>query len=342
MDQRVRVGIIGAGRMGRRHIKNAADLSLPIAGVCDLSDEALAAAGNECGIRPEQQFRDAREFLSRERPECVVISTTAPSHCSLTELAATCGARYILCEKPMAVSLDECDAMVRATDSRGVKLAIDHQMRFTETVRTIHKIAHSEEFGGLSSVTLVTGNIGLSMNGTHYFDFFRWLTGEIPETVSAWFSEQTFPNPRGPQYEDRAGTIRLATVSGKRFYLEAGADQGQGIVGIYGGRYGQIILDELTGVMHLNWRNAEERGLPMTRYAAPSHRETRNIHEPEGPSANARVLQALLDGASIPTGAEGKLAVQALVAAYVSNENGHVPVRLDDPALPRDKKFKWA
>ncbi len=176
--------------MGRRHIKNAADLGLSIAGVCDLSDESLAAAGKECGIRPDQQFRDAQDFLSRQRPECVIISTTAPSHCALTELAAECGARYILCEKPMAVSLDECDAMVRTAEARGVKLAIDHQMRFMETVRTIHKIAHSEEFGGLTSVTLVTGNIGLSMNGTHYFDLFRWLTGEIPETVSAWFSEQ--------------------------------------------------------------------------------------------------------------------------------------------------------
>ncbi len=328
--------------MGRRHIKNVADLGLDVAGVCDLSDEALAAAGSECGILPQQQFRDAREFLSRERPECVIVSTTAPSHCSLTELAAECGARYILCEKPMAVSLDECDAMVRAAESRGVKLAIDHPMRFMETVRTIQKIAHSEEFGGLTSVTLVAGNIGLSMNGTHFFDLFRWLTGEIPETVSAWFSKESFPNPRGPQYEDRAGTIRLVTVSGKRLYLEAGADQGQGIIGIYGGRYGQIVVDELTGVMHLSWRNAEERGLPMTRYTAPSHRETRDIREPEALSASARVLKALLEGSSVPTGAEGKLAVQALVAAYLSNENGHVAVRLDDPALPRDRKFKWA
>jgi predicted dehydrogenase len=328
--------------MGRRHIKNAIDLGLELVGICDKSPEALASAAREHGIRKEQQFGDAATFLRQLQPDCVVVATTAPSHCSLTTFAAESGVKYILCEKPMAVSLQECDSMIETTESRGVKLAIDHQMRFLQTVATAKRIVNSEDFGGLTSMTMVTGNIGLAMNGTHYFELFRLLAGEAPQEVSAWFSKESFANPRGPQYEDPAGTVRLTTASDKRFYLEAGIDQGHGITVIYGARYGQIILDELTGVMHLNWRKQEERSFATTRYACAAVQETRTKPSADGLSGHRAVLHALLNGGDFPSGREAKLTIEVLVAAYVSNENGHLPVRLEESALPRDRRFRWA
>jgi predicted dehydrogenase len=338
----VRVGIIGVGRMGRRHIKNVTDLGLELVGICDQSPESLASAAREYDIPREQQFSDAANFLRLLQPDCVVVATTAPSHCSLTMLAAETGVKYILCEKPMASSLEECDAMIESTESRGVKLAIDHQMRFLETVATAKRIVNSEDLGGLTSMTMVTGNIGLAMNGTHYFELFRLLTGEAPHEVTAWFSKESFPNPRGPQYEDHAGAVRLTTASGKRFYLEAGVDQGHGVTLIYGARYGQIILDELTGVMHLSWRKQEERSFATTRYGCTAVQQTRIRSCQDGLSGHRALLHALLNGGDFPTGCEAKLTIQVLVAAYLSNENGHVPSRLEKSALPRDRKFCWA
>jgi hypothetical protein len=55
-----------------------------------------------------------------------------------------------------------------------------------------------------------------------------------------------------------------------------------------------------------------------------------------------RVLEALLRRENFPTGEQGRQALEVLVAAYVSNESGHTPVRLDKTDLPRNRIFPWA
>jgi predicted dehydrogenase len=100
-----RVAIVGIGRMGRRHIPAARAIGLEIVGICDQSCEALAAAEQNEGIPSHYLYVDVRELLEVRRPDCVVIATTAPSHCEITAAAVVSGVRFILCEKPMATSL---------------------------------------------------------------------------------------------------------------------------------------------------------------------------------------------------------------------------------------------
>ena len=57
-------------------------------------------------------------------------------------------------------------------------LAVNHQMRFMEQYLTPKAIIEGDAFGGLTSVTVVGGNFGLSMNALHYFEMFRFMTGE--------------------------------------------------------------------------------------------------------------------------------------------------------------------
>src|SRR6202011_1760635 len=137
--------------------------------------------------------------------------------------------------------------------------AINHQMRFMEQYTRSKAIVHSEAFGRLGSVTVVAGNFGLAMNGIHYFEMFRFITDEPTIAVSARFSSETVPNPRGPQFVDRAGTIRLETPSGARFYMDASADQGHGMQVVYAGRHGRLTVDELAGHATLVARRPEHR-----------------------------------------------------------------------------------
>jgi len=325
----MKVAVIGVGRMGQRHVQVIRDLGLQLVGVCDVNPESLALAGKEYGIPSEQRFHNAGVLLEQTTPECVIIATTALTHCVYTLLAAEAGARYILCEKPMGVSLAECDRMIETCQAYGVRLSINHQMRFMQQYTEPKRIVQSEAFGGLSSVTVVAGNFGMAMNGTHYFEMFRYMTDEAPVEVTAWFLPEMVPNPRGPQFEDRAGAVRLTTVSGKRFYMEISADQGHGMKVIYAGPYGQLVVDELEGTMILSMREEQYRDLPTTRYGMPW-------------VETVKMLDALLRDKNPPTGQDGRLAVATLVAAYVSNENGHIPVRLDDVDLPLDRAFAWA
>lgn len=336
------VAVIGTGRMGRRHIQVVKELGLNLVGICDSNPEALDLATEEQGVSAEVHFAHPRRMLGETHPECVIIATTAPTHCAYTCLAAEAGARYISCEKPMGVSLAECDLMIETCRARGASLAINHQMRFMQQYTEPKRIVQSEAFGGLSSVTVVAGNFGMAMNGTHYSEMFRYMTDEAPVEVTAWFSSGKVSNPRGPQFDDRAGAVRLTTASGKRFYMEIGVDQGHGMKVIYSGRHGQLVVDELAGTMYLAVREGEYRNLPTTRYAMPWVDRVYKIEPADTVGPTRAVLDALLHDKNPPTGEDGRLAVAVLVAAYVSDENGHIPVRLDDANLPRERVFSWA
>lgn len=334
--------VIGTGRMGRRHIQVVKEMGLELVGICDPMPEALTLAEKEQGIPKEIHFSDSAEMIKKLRPECVVIATTAPTHCEYTCLAAENGAKFILCEKPMAISMQQCDQMLDACKKFGAKLAINHQMRFMEQYIEPKKLINSPEYGGLASVTVVAGNFGIAMNGTHYIEMFRYMTDENPAEVSAWFSADKVPNPRGPQFEDRAGSVRITTASGKRFYMEVGSDQGNGLKVIYAGRNGQIMVEELSGRMTLIAREEQYRDLPTTRYGMPSQTSEQTITPADVIAPTRAVLEALIQGANPPSGEDGRHAVAALVAAYISDEEGHRPVKISETKNYQTRSFPWA
>lgn len=338
----MKTAIIGVGRMGRRHVQAAQELGLSIVGVCDQSPDALKICEHEHNIPSDKQFNTAESMLQETKPDCVIISTTAPTHCEYTCLAADYGAKYILCEKPMAVSLAQCDRMIRVCKQNDAKLAINHQMRFMEQYTETKKIINSNEFGGLCSITIAGGNFGLAMNGTHYFEMFRYMTDEKPHEVTAWFSEEKVSNPRGPQFEDRAGAVRITTAKGRRLYIEAGADQGHGIKGIFSGRYGQVIVDQFKGMILLSARKEEDRNLPTTQYGTASVDSECFIQPVNIISSTKSVLDALRCETNYPTGEDGRLAVATLIAAYCSHEQGHTSIIIDDKNLPMSREFSWA
>jgi len=286
-------------------------------------------------------YNDASRLLSEHRPQCVIVATTAPSHFEYTALAVQAGARFVLCEKPLAISLAQCDQMLELCARSGVRLAVNHQMRFMEQYTVPKRIVTGEEFGGLASVTVVAGNFGMAMNGTHYFEMFRYMTGEAPAEVSAWFSQERVANPRGPEFEDRAGAVRAVTATGKRFYMDAGADQGHGMQVTYAGKYGVMWVDELAGDARLVVRKPEHRREATTRYGMPWDETRLRIAPADAIKPSEAVLDALLRGEGYPTGEDGRLAVAALVAAYVSDESGGNPVAIDGK-LPLDRVFPWA
>lgn len=334
--------VLGTGRMGRRHIQVVKKLGLDLVGICDPNPEALALAEKEQGVQSDLHYSDAASLLKDQRPECVIVATTAPTHCEYTCLAAELGAKYILCEKPMAVSLAECDRMLETCRRKGTRLAINHQMRFMEQYTEPKRIVNSDAFGGLTSITVVAGNFGMSMNGTHYFEMLRYMTDEGPTEVAAWFSAEKVSNPRGPQFEDRAGSVRMTTPSGKRFYMEIGSDQGHGIKVIYAGKYGQIVVDELSGAMAMVAREDQYRSLPTTRYGMPAVYSTQALKPADALAPSLSVLEALVGDKNPPSGEDGRLALQALVAAYLSDEQEHRSVKMAETNSCRDRIFPWA
>jgi predicted dehydrogenase len=337
----MRTVILGVGRMGRRHIHAVQKLGLELAGVYDVSAESLALAKKESQLAEGQLFGDLDCVFDVCKPECLIIATTADSHCELACLGASRGVKFILVEKPIAVSLEQCQRMIDVCDQYGAKLAVNHQVRFLEQYTKPKELLASQAYGGFKSMAVVAGNFGISMNGTHYFEAFRFMADEEPSEVRAWFSPDIVSNPRGSQFEDRAGSIRITTGSGKRFFMEVGSDQGHGLQVTYAGRNGMIGINELTGEMVTSVREAEFRDLPTTRYGMPAQVGHESIAPVEVIDSTAQVLKALLNGQNMVTAEQGTLAVKVLVAAYISAERGGEAVRLD-ANLDRIRVFPWA
>lgn len=327
--------------MGRRHLQVAKNLGLEIVGIFDPMPESIRLVREEYKLSEQVVFSSAKEMLEKTRPETLVVSSTATSHCEYVCMAAEAGVKFILCEKPMAVSLEECDRMIEACERSGSVLAVNHQMQFMEQYTIVKKLVNSLEFGGLRSITVAASNFGLAMNGTHYFEMFRYMTDESISKVSCWTDSAKVPNPRGSQYEDRSGQLRAVSPSGIRLYMELGGDLGHGIQVIYSCLLGQILVDELSGHLRYIHRQSEFAELPTTRYGMPAVTEVRQIAPADVIKPTQDVWQAMFENRSFPDGACGRHAVAVLVAANISGEADGKQIELARE-LPVDRVFPWA
>ena len=91
-----------------------------VAGVCDLRKEALADFKSQWGdVWPDVRlYTDYREMLKAEKPDLVSVATSDHVHADMTVAAAESGARAILCEKPIATSLEDADRMIAAAENQ--------------------------------------------------------------------------------------------------------------------------------------------------------------------------------------------------------------------------------
>jgi predicted dehydrogenase len=127
--------MIGAGRFARfqaeawRRVEGA-----QIVAVADAAPGRAEEFSERFGI--PRAYRDAAEMLERERPDFVDIVTRPDSHLELVRLAARCGAG-VICQKPMAPSWEECEAMVNVCADANVRLLIHENWRWQPWYREV-------------------------------------------------------------------------------------------------------------------------------------------------------------------------------------------------------------
>lgn len=342
MTRKLNFCVIGVGRMGRKHIQAAQMLGFKLVGIFDPLEASLKNASNEFGLEESLCFSSVTKMLEEKKPDGIVIASTAPSHCTYVCLSASMGVKYILCEKPMAVSIQECNQMIDACKESGSLLAINHQMRFVEQYQLIKKLSNSPEFGGLKSVIVSASNFGLAMNGSHYFEMFRYITGNRIKQISFSMDEENVPNPRGKEFKDNSGQLFAVNEVGHRLFIELGGDLGHGLHVMYGCRNGQIFVDELAGFVRGVARKEEFRDLPTTRYAMPEIEKTYTLTSTADIIVSTQdVWNAMLANENYPDGSVGLHAIQTLVAANISGEEGGRKVDIDS-SLPEERLFPWA
>ncbi len=174
-----RVGIIGCGGISRMHAgwyKNYSRTEITC--VADISESNLKKFSDEFGI--EKTYTDYIEMLEKEKPDIISICTWPASHAEITIESAIRGVKGILCEKPMAENLGQADKMISACEENGVKLAIDHQLRFAGNYVAAKELLEDGAIGKLYRIYAICGGGDLKDNATHTVDLMRFIYGDRP------------------------------------------------------------------------------------------------------------------------------------------------------------------
>jgi len=148
------VGLIGCGGIATRaHVPALQRLSalVRVRSVCDIRAAVAESVSEALGAN---WTTDYRVLLDDSEIQAVVITTPEFLHAEQT-LAAVQAGKHVLCEKPMARTLAEADAMIAAARTAGVQLMIAHSRRFTARYRQAHELL---EAGAIGQPVLVREN----------------------------------------------------------------------------------------------------------------------------------------------------------------------------------------
>jgi UDP-N-acetyl-2-amino-2-deoxyglucuronate dehydrogenase len=128
---RVRTALVGCGKVGQIHTQALGSLAeSELVGVCDVDGARASAFSAQYGGRP---FSDVPTMLRESGAQAICIGTPHPLHAEPAIQAAEAGV-HVLVEKPLAASLEDCDAMIAAARRHGVKLGVISQRRWYEPV----------------------------------------------------------------------------------------------------------------------------------------------------------------------------------------------------------------
>ena len=347
MQQVVRFGLVGAGEIGR--LRAAALRNVPgcsLEAVADADGSRAQAAARSSRAR---SFEDYQRMLG-ESPLDAVIVSTPPQYHEKIALAAFEAGKHVLCEKPLAPTVEGCRRMLECARRHGRSIATGFNQRYFPAVQFVKQVSEHGGLGHLRHVKAHAGHSGLNEfrqpwehdsqiigggtlmdNGIHLIDHVRFLLGEIEE-VFGMASSQIW-NLNGSEDNGFAllrgenGTIATLHSSwtewrGYRFSIEAYGDRGMARAS-YGPMMATAVrLDRPGGPARRErrlypWVAVREklRGWQST---------VRLTFEQE-----LRDFLGLLEGkpGSIADGVAGLRAVEIAHAVYASSES-HSPVKL--------------
>ncbi len=322
--------ILGAGDIATNQFVPALR-SLNSCRVLAVIDQNLAAAktlAHQCDA--PYALADAKEMLRLHEADAVYIATWPVSHCEHTVLAAEAG-KHVLCEKPMAVTLAECDRMIHACRAANVRLMIGNNNRFHVAHQRVRQLREANAIGKvvLAKADFLTsfrlrqgprfrasqfrltwglGGGGVVMDmGIHAIDLLRYILDDEVEAVGSFHDRLVYDCEA-----DDTAVIHLRFCGGAlgSIILGGGIPYGRNALELYSER-GAIISERSIGRVPDEVRVRVLNDGTWTEQTAPNVDSFRTEAE--------AFLAALAHGGEPPVpGSEGRKDLAVALAAYRS------------------------
>lgn len=267
-----RIGVIGAGGIGKTHLRTWRSLDLNQVAIADAKPDILASAVEEFGGQP---WDDGVALIQSETIDLVSICTPPAFHADLAIAALEAGVA-VLCEKPLATSVADAERVVDAAERTGTLIAVGFCHRFQPQVEKLRDLIGQGELGvvrefrnrfagHLANVErtwfanpAISGGGVLVDTSVHSVDLFRYLIGD-PVQIQAVTS--TVESPLGPALEvEDTGIIILRTADGALGVIEASwrTPVGEWTLSVHG-TDGSATIDYATNTLSLTRAGAEPK-----------------------------------------------------------------------------------
>ncbi len=195
--KKVGLGVIGLGAFGQNHVKVYAEHpQAELVAVCDIKEDLTKKTAERYGV---EGYTDYHEMLKNPGLEAVSVVTPDFLHRNPVIAVVEAG-KHVLCEKPLAITIEEAEEMVRAAEKAAVTLMVDFHNRWNPPFTLTKEAVDKGEFGEplhayirLSDTIYVPTKMlswasrssVLWFLGSHITDLARWILTDEPERVYA-------------------------------------------------------------------------------------------------------------------------------------------------------------
>lgn len=197
MKKKLNFGVISCGSMGRAHMEAVAkNPRTNLSAICDIDKEKLEKAAADFEV--EKTALDYRVLLEDKTIDAVIIASPDQTHKEAT-LAALEAGKHALCEKPMALTIEDCREMVDAARKARTKTMIGQICRYAPGFRAAKDLIDRGEIGELFFIETEYAHDyskldapwrldplrhGFLGGGCHAVDLARWIAGDPIETTA--------------------------------------------------------------------------------------------------------------------------------------------------------------
>lgn len=195
MNKKLKIGIIGAGRIGKLHAENIVNnfKDVEIKAIADIFANKIQDWAKNLGIN--NVYEDYHEILKDEEIAAVLICSSTNTHAKITIEAANAG-KHIFCEKPIDFDVKKIKEALDAVDKAGVKFQIGFNRRFDHNFKKVSELVKAGKVGEPHIIKVtsrdpqappieyvkVSGGMFIDMT-IHDFDMVRYLSGSEVEEV---------------------------------------------------------------------------------------------------------------------------------------------------------------
>lgn len=334
---KMKVGVIGCGSIARkRHlIEYWANKSAEITAVCDIDETRANDMAEKYGAKAFTCFED---LLKLEEIDAINICLPNDLHAPVSIAALNAG-KHVLCEKPMATSLEEAEEMINIAEKNKKTLMIAHNQRFVTSHQKAKQLIESGELGKVYSFRTSFGHPGpegwsidgraswffnkeqavigaLGDLGVHKSDLIRYLLGEVSEVGA--FVETSAKDDT--EVDDNAVVILkmesgvIGTIAASWSYIAS-----DNSTVIYGENAILRLEDDPDYSLVVQYKTGE-----VVKYEL----DKIQTNDPGGQS-NSRVIDHFIESilaniAPLITGEEGKKSLEVILAALDSMESKRI------------------